>query len=150
MRCYGKEYTKEQIRIKREKLLLLSHGLATGVNIGKVVINKQITSLNYPMVLRTMRLVFNALKREFLKIGATARKAELAVLKNRLEIMETVVLAERCIIESEEEMQKLQTAQEAFEEKNRKRTKRLNASKTQLALDLEELKKLNTGAEENE
>ena len=147
LRYSKEEYTKEQAKNKREKLLLLSHGVATAVNIGKVVITKEITSLNLPMIIRTVSLVFRVLKKDFAKTGAVYKKVELSTLKNRFEGIKTLILAEKCVEYSQEQKKEILALQADFEQTNQERVKKKNGAKQALLADLEQLKKKNRGEE---
>ena len=94
LRYKDSEYSKEQIKSKRELLLLLSHSIATTVNVNKVIITREITTLNLPMVIRTVQLSWKAIEHEAQVEQYAIEKVTLANVKNQLETVKTLVLLE--------------------------------------------------------
>ena len=85
------DYSKEAIKNKKEKLLLIVHSIATAVNIGKVVITKNPTSLNFIMIVRTISLVWKVIKYEIEITQKSKEKLNLSVLKVKFETLQTLI-----------------------------------------------------------
>lgn len=62
LRYRESEYSKEAKKKKRNLLLLMTHGVSTCVNIGKVVITENPVSINLPMIMQTVRLGWKCIK----------------------------------------------------------------------------------------
>lgn len=56
------EYSKEAKKKKLHLMLLLTHGISSLVNVGKVIITKNPISINIPMLLRTATLAWQCIK----------------------------------------------------------------------------------------
>ena len=56
------EYSKEAKKKKLHLLLLLTHGISSLVNVGKVIITENPVSINIPMILRTATLAWQCIK----------------------------------------------------------------------------------------
>ena len=95
LRYRNSTYSKEAIKIKG-KVLLISHGIALSVNIGKVIITENPTSLNLVMIIR-IKLVWNLIKHELDTNNKAIEKVSLSTLKNQLETMDTLILLDESI-----------------------------------------------------
>lgn len=56
------EYSKEAKKKKLHLMLLLTHGISSLVNVGKVIITENPVSINIPMILRTATLAWQCIK----------------------------------------------------------------------------------------
>lgn len=104
LRYNDSKYTKDQIKFKREKMLFLSHGIASAINIGKVIIQvvitndtKALTSLNLPMIIRTIQLVWKSIKKELQHNNNRIEKVSRSTLVAQLETEKTLILLDDCI-----------------------------------------------------
>ena len=93
-------YSKETIAHKREKLLLIAHGIATAINVGKVIITKNPTSLNLVMIVRTFYLIWKVTTNELNLTHKAILKASMGVLKARIESAQTLILLDKVIYET--------------------------------------------------
>lgn len=94
------QYTESQIDHKRNKLLLISHGITTAVNIGKVVITKNPARLNLPLVARTFYFVWKVTNEELSLTNKASTKVAMGVVKNRIETMQTLILLDQVMYET--------------------------------------------------
>jgi len=92
-------YMEEQLSHKLNKLLLLTHGITTAVNVGKVVITKNPARLNLILITRTCYLVWKVMEGEMRMTNNAVWKLEASVVKNRVESMQTLVLLDRTMYE---------------------------------------------------
>lgn len=137
-------FSKESIKNKKEKLLLISHGIATSVNIGKVVITKKPTSLNLIMITRTIKLVWNVVKDEIGINNKAKEKVNLSIVKNKLETMETLILLEDAIYYTNNIDKLIVESKNRFDEKLTYRKNFLSNSFNDIDDMLNELKLLNS------
>lgn len=159
LRHKDSEYTKEQVSAKKDTMLLLSHGIATAVNAGKVIINvlvsptaakkvKALTSINLPMVIRTVTLVWSAVSREIKKNNDRKALIYSSVLKTELEMEKTLILLEECVYYTSEIRRLIAERKQAFDETNERRIDTLNSENAELRSLLEEIKTVNGGDNE--
>lgn len=94
-------YTEEAWQHKKEKLLLISHGITTAVNVGKVVIAKAPWRLNLVVIARTCQLVWKVVEAETKLTNEHIRKLDLLVLKERIESSRTLVLMDELLYETD-------------------------------------------------
>lgn len=141
LKYHKSDYSKEQIKNKKEKMLLLTHGISTAVNVGKVIITKNPTSLNLVMIMRTVQLVWKVLKHEIELNHQSIRKVNLGVLKNKLETAETLILLDETIYYTKQIDQLIANMKQEFDQINFKRQKNLSDGFSELDAMLEELKK---------
>lgn len=144
LRCKDSDYSKEQIKNKKEKLLLLSHSIAMAVNIGKVVFTKEITSLNLPMAVRTVYLVWKEVKREIEYNHNLTEKVMISTIKNQLEVGKTLILLDDAIYYTRQIDELILNMQKEFEENNDKRRKSLQNLFSELDHMMSDLKRLNS------
>lgn len=102
LRYLDSDYSIDQIKNKKEKLLLISHGIATSVNIGKVIITKNPTSLNLVMIIRTIHLVWKVIKSEVEISHKAIEKLGLSTLQNKYKTLETLLLLDESIYYTKE------------------------------------------------
>lgn len=143
LRYKDSEYHKEQINRKKERLLLISHGLATAINIGKVVITKEVTSLNFPVIIRVIQLVLRECVEYVTNNQKTTEKLYLSLLKNELESMKTLILLENCIYTTKDFNVFLATIKKNLDDKTANRINTLSSAQTDMRALLRELKDTN-------
>jgi len=97
IRYWGSAVPKEMKTHKLNKLLLMTHGMAMVVNIGKVVVSNNPLSLNLPMLLRIMSLVWSVVKEEANLNHKANVKVNLGVIKNKCETLQTLVMLDDAI-----------------------------------------------------
>lgn len=143
LRYRNSTYSKEAIKNKKEKLLLISHGIALYVNAGKVIITKNPTSLNLVMIVRVIKLVWNLIKHELDTKNKAIEKVSLSTLKNQLETMDTLILLDESIYYTREIDRIIANMKEEFDRTNQIRNERLNQGYDQLDKMMAELMELN-------
>ena len=87
LRYNGTSYSKEMIQHKRNKLLLIAHGIATAVNVGKVIITQNPVSLNLIMIIRTFHLVWKVLSEELSLTNKAVTKEAMTTMKAGMRTM---------------------------------------------------------------
>ncbi len=95
-------FSEEQNEEKLNRLLLISHGITTAVNIGKVIISENPARLNLLLIARTFYLVWQELKRELMKTNKALLKNQMGVVKNRVETMQTLILLDKTMYMTEQ------------------------------------------------
>lgn len=100
LRYKDSSYSENQQAHKLNKLLLLTHGITSAVNIGKVIISKNPARLNIILVARTCHLVWKVITEELRMTNRAIEKAELGILKARIESMNTLILLDKTIYET--------------------------------------------------
>lgn len=143
LRYKDSEFSKEVINNKKEKLLLISHGIATAVNSGKVIITKKPTSLNLVMIIRTIKLVWKVVKDEANINNKVKEKVNLSVLKNKLETMDTLILLNDAVYYTTQIDKLIVESNNTFKNKFDKRQKYLSDSFEDIDDMLDQLKTLN-------
>lgn len=97
IRLRGTPFSKEARKHKLNKMLLLTHGAATCVNLGKVIILQNPCLLNLPMIVRTLTLTYPVITEEMEIAHRAKTKAQMAVLRTKLQTLRTAVLLEDAI-----------------------------------------------------
>lgn len=100
MRYKNSDYTESQQTHKLNKMLLLTHGITSAVNVGKVVISKNPARLNIILIARTCNLVWNVVSEELKMTNRAMGKAEMGVIKARVESLNTLILLDKTIYET--------------------------------------------------
>jgi hypothetical protein len=75
----------------------MTHGMAMVVNVGKVVVSNNPLALNLPMMMRVMSLVWSVVKEEAEITHKANVKINLGVIKNKYEMMQTLVMLDDAI-----------------------------------------------------
>lgn len=94
-------YSDEAWQHKKEKLLLMAHGITTAVNVGKVIITKAPWRLNLVVIARTCQLVWRVVDAETKLTNEHIRKLDLMALKARIESSKTLVLLDELLYETD-------------------------------------------------
>lgn len=89
----GSDYSQEAIHQKRDLAILLSHSIATAVNIGKVVITKNPVSLNLTMIVRTLQMAWKSTKNQIDYNNRIISKVTLDGIRAQLELEKTMIIA---------------------------------------------------------
>lgn len=100
LRYNGSSYSKAMIQHKKNKLLLIAHGIASAVNIGKVIITKNPVSLNLIMIARTFHLIWKVTVEELSLTNKAITQEAMGVVKARIETMQTLILLDKTIYET--------------------------------------------------
>ncbi len=87
------DYSKDAKKKKLHLMLLISHGIATAVNIGKVVITENPVSINMPMIIRTCTLVWSCIKDQVNFNNQAITKSTLDIYRSKLELKKTMIIA---------------------------------------------------------
>lgn len=102
LRYSDSDWSQEAIQHKKEKMLLLTHGITTAVNVGKVILTKNPARLNLILVTRTCYLVWKVVTDEMKLTNKAMTKLEMGVVKARIESMQTLILLDRTIYETKQ------------------------------------------------
>ena len=94
-------YSEEAWERKKDKLLLVAHGITTAVNVGKVIITKAPWRLNLVVIARTFHLVFKVIAEESDFTNRHIEKSELGILKARIETAKTLILLDKATYETQ-------------------------------------------------
>ena len=97
---------------KKKKLLLISHGISTAVNVGKVIITEAPWRLNLVVIARTFQLIWQVAKEEARLTNRHIEKRDLGILTARIESSKTLVLLDKATYETENVDRMLQTLSE--------------------------------------
>jgi hypothetical protein len=111
-------YTEEAWDRKKDKLLLVAHGITTAVNVGKVIITKAPWRLNLVLIARTFYLVFKVIAEEASFTNRHIEKADLGVLKARIETAKTLILLDKATYETENVQRLLDSLDSRIQETN--------------------------------
>jgi hypothetical protein len=94
---YEEEYSVNQIKNKKEKMLLISHSIAMLFNIGKVCVTKNPAFINVPQIIRILTLAIKCIKNELETNQKSLEKINLSVIKNKYETVQTIILLDQSI-----------------------------------------------------
>ena len=98
--CKG-EYSDESWEHKKNKLILISHGITTAVNVGKVVIAQAPWRLNLVVIVRTFHLVWTVVDEETKLTNRHIEKLDAGILRTRIESSKTLALLDELLYETE-------------------------------------------------
>jgi hypothetical protein len=98
LRTRDKEHPPEALRGKLHKMLLLTHGTAAAVNIGKVIVTGNPCLINLPMIVRVLTLVWSVAMDRIELTHRAVTKANMAVLRTKLELMKTAIVMEKAMV----------------------------------------------------
>ena len=113
--CNG-EFSETAWEHKKHKLLLISHGITTAVNIGKVIITKAPWRLNLIVIARTFHLVWLVAAEEARLTNRHIEKLDSGILKARIESCKTLVLLDEAVYETENVDRMLRTLSQRMKE----------------------------------
>jgi len=144
-------YSKEQIASKKNTMLFLSHGIATAVNIGKVVVNatitkdfaKSLTSLNFPLVLRTVKLAWKHIKTQVNYTNKQIEKVYTSTLIAQLEAEKTLIILGDCLYYTMNIDRLIAKQKVQFDTINNRRIFQQQAISSELQQLMDELKRTN-------
>ncbi len=118
---YSKEdYSDDAWERKKDKLLLIAHGITSAVNIGKVIITKSPWLLNPPVIIRTFLLTCKVIAEEASFTNEHIKKVDLGVLKARIETAKTLILLDKVTYETENVQRLLDSLDLRIKETNQK------------------------------
>lgn len=112
----GECYSEAAWEHKKHKLLLISHGITTAVNVGKVVITEAPWRLNLVVIARTFHLVWLVTAEETMLTNRHIEKLDSGIIKARVESCKTLVLLEESIYETENVDRMLRTLSKRMKE----------------------------------
>lgn len=95
------EYSEEAWEHKKNKLLLIAHGITTAVNVGKVIITKSPWRLNLVVIARTFQLMWKVIDEETKLTNNHILKLDEQVLRARIESSQTLVLLDELLYETD-------------------------------------------------
>ena len=98
--CDG-EFSEAAWEHKKHKLLLISHGITTAVNVGKVVITHEPWRLNLIVIVRTFHLVWLVVAEEARLTNRHIETLDSGILKARIESCKTLILLDEAVYETE-------------------------------------------------
>jgi len=96
------QYSEEAWDRKKEKLLLIAHGITSAVNIGKVIIAEAPWRLNLVVIVRTFQLMWNVLDEESKLTNRHIEKLDAGILRARIESSKTLVLLDELLLEADD------------------------------------------------
>ena len=94
------EYFEEAWEHKKNKLLLIAHGITTAVNVGKVIITKSPWRLNLVVIVRTFQLMWKIIDEETKLTNNHILKLDEQILRARVESSKTLVLLDELLYET--------------------------------------------------
>ena len=94
-------YSDEAWDHKKNKLLLIAHGITSAVNIGKVIITKSPWRLNLVVIARTFQLIWKVLEEETKLTNNHILKLDSQILRERIESSKTLVLLDEILYETD-------------------------------------------------
>lgn len=86
---------------KKNKLLLIAHGITTAVNVGKVIITKSPWRLNLVVIARTFQLMWKVIDEETKLTNNHILKLDEQILRARIESSKTLVLLDELLYETD-------------------------------------------------
>lgn len=95
------EFPETALEHKKHKLLLISHGITTAVNVGKVVIAQAPWRLNLVVIARTFQLVWKVVSEETQITNRHVLKLDEQILRARIESSRTIVLLDELLYETD-------------------------------------------------
>lgn len=143
LRYKNSDYDRETIENKKYKLLLIAHGIATAVNIGKVIFTKNPTSLNLVMIIRVIRLCWEIIEHNNDLSQRAIKKINLSVLKNKFETMDTLILLDKSLYYTSQINNLIDEMRKSFNEINEKRNVNLKYEFDKLNVMIKEFKNIN-------
>lgn len=139
----GKQYSVEQHKEKKEKLLLMSHSIAMLFNLGKVAITKNPAFINFAQIVRIVKLAWNCWKNEANKNNMAIEKVNMSALKNQMEELQTLILLDKSIYYTKQIDRLIVEKKGEFEEKNKNRNEKLEKQRESLEELMAQLKTVN-------
>jgi len=95
------QYSEEAWNHKKDKLLLITHGITTAVNVGKVIITKAPWRLNLVVIVRTFQLIWKVLEEETELTNNHILKLDSQILRARIRLSKTLVLLDELLYETD-------------------------------------------------
>lgn len=139
----GNLYTDEQYKNKKEKLLLISHSIALAFNVGKVVMTNNPAFINFPQIVRIVKLVWNIVKFEIDINQKSIEKVNMSTIKNQLETSQTLILLDNSIYYTKQIDSIIADMKNDFDDKNMLRRKNISNGYKELDNLIVKLKNFN-------
>ena len=95
------KYSDEAWEHKKNKLLLIAHGITTAVNVGKVIITKSPWRLNLVVIARTVQLVWKVIDEETKLTNDHIWKLDLQILRARIESSKMWIILDELLYETD-------------------------------------------------
>lgn len=95
------EFSEAAWEHKKNKLLLIAHGITTAVNVGKVIITESPWRLNLVVIARTFQLKWKVIDEETKLTNNHILKLDEQVLRARIESSQTLVLLDELLYETD-------------------------------------------------
>lgn len=95
------KFSDEAWEHKKNKLLLIAHGITTAVNVGKVIITKSPWRLNLVVIARTVQLLWKVVDEETKLTNDHILKLDSQILRARIESSKTLVLLDELLYETD-------------------------------------------------
>lgn len=112
----NEEFSEAAWEHKKHKLLLISHGITTAVNVGKVIITEAPWRLNLVVIARTFQLIWRVASEEARLTNRHIEKLYSGILKARIESCKTLVLLDEAVYETENVDRMLRTLSQRMKE----------------------------------
>ena len=126
------QFTESQIDHKRNKLLLISHGITAAVNIGKVIITKNPARLNLLLIARTFYLIWQVTNEELSLTNKALTKEAMGVVKNRIETIQTLILLDKTIYETNQYNRLIENINSSIEHNIEREQQQMGEYKTRI------------------
>jgi|GEM_PF-2421323 len=144
LRSRNTEASAEAKRFKRDRLLLLTHTVATMLNIGKVAITQNPVTINLPMIIRVMVLAWKVAKEESSLSHRAITKANLAVLRSKCQMLQTFLLLDQANFYSSQAVDMFRSDQALYQQAYEANQVRAGREIGEIELDLDRLRFLNS------
>ena len=95
------EFSEAAWEHKKNKLLLIAHGITTAVNVGKVIITESPWCLNLVVIARTLQLMWKVIDEETKRTNNHILKLDEQILRARIESSKTLVLLDELLYETD-------------------------------------------------
>lgn len=136
-------YSDEQYKNKKEKLLLISHSIALAFNVGKVVLTNNPAFINFPQIIRIVKLVWDIVRAEININQKSIEKVNMSTLKNQLETSQTLILLDDSIYYTKQIDSIIADMKKDFENKNVARQENIQSGFDELDDLMRQLKAIN-------
>jgi hypothetical protein len=106
---------KDKISSKKNKMLLLGHSVGMLFNTGKVLVTQNPFLINIPQLIRIMYLGFKVLKDNTEITQKAITRANLAVYKNKIETLKTLIILDKAVVFTRHSIQSIMENKRIFE-----------------------------------
>lgn len=119
------EYSKEEIKNKKDKMLLMAHSIALLFNLGKVCVTENPAFINFPQIIRIVRLAWKCVAHEANVKHFSIQKVNMGAIKNQMETIDTMILLDKSIYYTKQIDRFIGDSIESFDLTNETRNEKL-------------------------